>query len=169
MSENYDVIVRNIDSSIANAIRRTIISKIPTIAIDDVQIFKNDSDLDDEIIAHRMGQIPIRKINDTDVQIYLKKRGPGMVYSGDIKGDVIMVDKNIVLVELKDDEELEICGTTREGIGEEHAKFSVSCGTSYKKIDDKTFKFHVECLYDAKKMWNESIKIIKEDLNKFKI
>ena len=60
--------ITNIDESLANAIRRSS-SEIPVLAIEEVEFHKNDSALYDEILAHRIGLIPLkdtRKINETD-------------------------------------------------------------------------------------------------------
>ena len=47
-----------IEESLANLIRKYI-NHIPTIAVEDVEITKNDSPLYDETIAHRLGLIPL--------------------------------------------------------------------------------------------------------------
>lgn len=58
--------IRNCNVSIANAIRRTILTDIPTVIIrsspyekSDVQIFKNNTRLNNEILKHRLSCIPI--------------------------------------------------------------------------------------------------------------
>ncbi|KAM0681851.1 DNA-directed RNA polymerases I and III subunit RPAC1 [Mitosporidium daphniae] len=48
-----------VDSSIANAIRRILIAEIPTVAIEKVYILNNTSIVQDEILAQRLGLIPI--------------------------------------------------------------------------------------------------------------
>ena len=52
-------VVEDISIEIANAIRRIIISEIPVMGVDEVIVLKNDSPLYDEIIAHRLGMIPL--------------------------------------------------------------------------------------------------------------
>lgn len=49
----------NCHPSIANTLRRIIISKIPTMAIHEIQIYENNTVFPDEYIAHRLGLIPL--------------------------------------------------------------------------------------------------------------
>eukprot|EP01090_Pellita_catalonica_P022813 TRINITY_DN8_c0_g1_i1.p1 TRINITY_DN8_c0_g1~~TRINITY_DN8_c0_g1_i1.p1 ORF type:complete len:339 (+),score=37.32 TRINITY_DN8_c0_g1_i1:1017-2033(+) len=53
----FDMI--GIDAPLANAFRRIMLSEVPTIAIENVYIRNNTSIIQDEVLAHRLGLIPI--------------------------------------------------------------------------------------------------------------
>ncbi|XP_013912579.1 PREDICTED: DNA-directed RNA polymerases I and III subunit RPAC1 [Thamnophis sirtalis] len=48
-----------IDAAIANAFRRILLAEVPTMAVEKVFIYNNTSIVQDEILAHRLGLIPI--------------------------------------------------------------------------------------------------------------
>lgn len=50
----------NPDVSIANAIRRILIAEVPTMAIETVHLWQNTGVIQDEVLAHRLGLIPIK-------------------------------------------------------------------------------------------------------------
>ncbi|XP_058115324.1 uncharacterized protein LOC131258205 [Magnolia sinica] len=54
----FDMI--GIDASLANAFRRILIAELPTMAIEKVFVANNTSVVQDEVLAHRLGLIPIK-------------------------------------------------------------------------------------------------------------
>ncbi|XP_052482393.1 uncharacterized protein LOC105764210, partial [Gossypium raimondii] len=54
----FDMI--GIDAAIANSFRRILIAELPTMAIEKVLIANNTSIIQDEVLAHRLGLVPIR-------------------------------------------------------------------------------------------------------------
>eukprot|EP01122_Echinamoeba_exundans_P007740 TRINITY_DN2449_c0_g1_i1.p1 TRINITY_DN2449_c0_g1~~TRINITY_DN2449_c0_g1_i1.p1 ORF type:complete len:218 (+),score=33.65 TRINITY_DN2449_c0_g1_i1:182-835(+) len=145
-------VLRDTDPSVANALRRVIISEVPTMAIDVVEIEKNSSPLHDELIAHRLGLIPLRSETAhrksytrfctcdgyceqcaVEYHLYVKATdGPRDVTSRDLQkvmGDdaVMPVDNSqdpILIVKLATNQELKLKCVAKKGIGKEHAKWN---------------------------------------------
>ncbi|MEK6929022.1 MAG: DNA-directed RNA polymerase subunit D [Nanoarchaeota archaeon] len=115
-----------ITESLANAIRRSV-AEVPTLAIDDVEIFKNDSAVYDEVLAHRLGLIPLKTekgmSSKTKIDLKLSKEGPGLVYAGDLKGPVDAVYEKIPIT-LLGEGKVELVATAILGKGIEHAKYT---------------------------------------------
>lgn len=56
-SIEFDLV--GVDASIANAIRRVLIAEVPSIAIETVHMWNNTSVMQDEVLAHRLGLVPL--------------------------------------------------------------------------------------------------------------
>lgn len=54
----FDMI--GIDASLANAFRRILIAEVPTMAIEKVLVADNTSVIADEVLAHRLGMVPLK-------------------------------------------------------------------------------------------------------------
>lgn len=67
LTDDYcEFILTNTDASVANTLRRVMISWVPTIAIDLVEFETNTSVLNEEFIAHRLGLIPLESGSDVE-------------------------------------------------------------------------------------------------------
>jgi DNA-directed RNA polymerase subunit D len=137
-------LLKDVSPAFANALRRTIIDSVPTMAIDDVELIKNGSALYDEVVAHRLGLIPLKTdlkgytprdqcdckgagCAKCTVQLSLKAKGPAIVLAGELKSKdpkVKPVFPEIPIVELLKGQELEIECTAILGRGSEHIKWS---------------------------------------------
>ena len=130
----------------ANALRRIMISEVPTLAVDWIDVHENSSVLFDEMIAHRVGLIPLKfdpaKLNLPDecscegkgcalcqVVFVVEKSGPCMVYSGDMKSsnkDVKPTSPDFPIVELLENQKIKFEAIARLGKGAEHAKWQAA-------------------------------------------
>lgn len=124
--------------SLINAIRRSV-NYIPILAIDSLEISKNDSALYDEMIASRLGLIPLKNedlrlakecdcekeegCGKCSTKLKLSAIGPCTVYSTDMSPKGSVVHKMPITI-LDKDQELEFVAIAKVGIGVEHAKFS---------------------------------------------
>lgn len=111
--------------SLANAVRRSV-EEVPTLAIDEIEFFKNDSALYNEFLAHRIGLVPLKTEGKmsakTSIDLKLVKSGEGPVYSGDLQGGAKIVYDNIPLTILRKGQEIELIANAKLGTGIEHTK-----------------------------------------------
>ncbi|MBT7706644.1 hypothetical protein HN747_04305 [archaeon] len=113
--------------SLANALRRSV-GDVPVLAISECDIYKNDTVLYDEVIAHRLGLVPLKnqkvKKGET-IELKLKKKTKEgeqiIVESGELGDMVVYNEMPIALIE--NGQELEIVARVGQGTGKEHAKF----------------------------------------------
>jgi len=116
--------ITDMSINLANAIRRSVL-EIPIMAIDEVEISQNDSALYDEILAHRIGMIPIKteKVSGDKVKFKLKEKGPKTIYSSDFK-PFVGTDCKLLIVFLEEGQEIQLVATAKPGKGTEHMKYS---------------------------------------------
>jgi DNA-directed RNA polymerase subunit D len=139
------LLLKGISTAYANSMRRSFIENVPVLAIEDLQIKKNNSALYDEIIAHRLGLIPLKTDMSTyeqapddyknpddlnvkqKVVLTLKAKGPGMVYASEIKSQdpaIKPVYPKMPIVNLLQGQEFEFEAVAIMGVGRIHAKWS---------------------------------------------
>lgn len=140
--------------SFANSLRRTMKNIVPTLAVDYVDFYMNTSYLYDEMLAHRIGLIPIKtdygKFNmpeecscdgegcpSCQISLRLNIEGKKTVYSKDFMSDdpeITPVFDNIPVVELYEGQQIMIEAVARMGNGREHAKFQPVSVCGYRII-----------------------------------
>ena len=162
-------IVRDAEVPFINAISRCAMVNVPKIAIEDVNIIRNDSAMFNEVLAHRLGLTPL--VSDLDalegmllpedegweeytngIMFTLNEVGPKVVYSKDLKSSdskIKPVYDTIPLVKLKEDEVLNIEAVAKVGYGKEHAKWMPTTVCAYKQYPEITFNDDVEIDYDC--------------------
>lgn len=139
---------------LVNSLRRVLISEVPKLAINDVILYDNNSGLFDEIVAHRVGLLPVptdlNALNFRDacvcsgqgcpnctVRYTLSKEGPGMVYSRDLQPEnskLAIPDPDIPIVELLKGQRLILEAEAILGRGREHAKWQACSGVGYRYV-----------------------------------
>src|SRR5438132_1415333 len=153
-------VLSGVKPAFANALRRIMLSEVPVMAIDDVMILENNSVMYDEILAHRLGLIPIT----TDLESYnlpeectckselgcskcraslsleIEASDPvEVVYTSHLKPenpDVRPVSDKIPIVKLAQGQRVKLEAFARLGKGRTHAK--------WQPVSAATFTFLVE-------------------------
>ncbi|HOL07132.1 MAG TPA: DNA-directed RNA polymerase subunit D [Methanomassiliicoccaceae archaeon] len=158
-------ILSGVRPDVANALRRCLMTSVPKMAIETVEFhlgpimdedgkeYESVSPLFDEIVAHRLGLVPI----PTDLDLYnykdecacegegcpsctiaylLNKRGPGDVYSGDLEplgGQELRVKDDLVpIVRLGPGQAILAHAFAELGTAKKHIKWQVTSGTNYR-------------------------------------
>jgi DNA-directed RNA polymerase subunit D len=152
------LIIRGVNAAFLNTLRRIVLSEVPSMVINDVIILENSSVLHDEILAHRLGLIPLK----TDLDSYnlpeecvcQSEFGCGLcnsvltldvtaidevktVYSRELNtGDpsIIPVSDNIPIVKLAPGQRIKLGAYAKLGKGKKHAKWQPVSKCTYKSL-----------------------------------
>ncbi len=162
----------------ANSIRRTILQGIPVMAIDEVEISKNDTVMSDEILAHRLGQQPLftpegyllpsecdcreGRCPNCSVDLTLEVEGPGVIRAGDMEPsdpEAAPVQGDSQIARLDEGQKLEFTAIARLGLGEEHANWQPAVA-SYKYMPVLNID------QSARDDWTECVDACPEDILK---
>ena len=177
VQESEDVLklrLEDANDAVANALRRSMVARVPTLAADELYISSNDSGLFDEMIANRVGQIPFTIPSGFDeedeLHIAVKQEGPRTVTAEDITTDNEEAEAvaDPIIVELMEGEELEFEGVAELGTGRDHAKHQGGT-VGYEKEDEGTYLFRIESTsgYSNRELLDQALDSIREDLEEF--
>ncbi len=176
-NENLDMVKFVLDGvgvELANAYRRIILTEVATMAITEVLFVENDSVLYDEMIAHRIGLIPLT----TDLKNYNlpeecscggqgctlcqaqlmcevhAESEPRNVYSGDLESmdpKIHPINDKLLIAKLGKKTSCVFEAYAQLGQGKDHAKFQPVCSIGYKyypKVTVDNSKFTSEAQID---------------------
>ncbi len=140
------LLIKGVPVYIINSIRRAAIADVPILAVDKVYIFENTSVMNDQLLAHRLGLIPLRtplgKYKPRDecdcdgecpqCTVYLNLKAEAkdeeyVVKASDIVSndpDVYPLYPDIEIVKLSKGQKIELTMVARMGRGRDHAKWS---------------------------------------------
>ncbi len=160
----------------ANSIRRTILQGVPVMAIDEVEFASNDTVMSDEILAHRLGQLPLNTpegyllpsecdcregvCSNCSATLDLAVEGPGVVRAKDLEPSdpkVAPVQEESPVARIGEGNKLELTAIARLGFGEEHANWQPAIA-SYKYMPV------IDVNQDARDEWTECIEACPEDI-----
>jgi DNA-directed RNA polymerase II subunit RPB3 len=137
--------LKNTTVAYANALRRILIAEVPTVAIDLVEIYRNNTVLPDEVLAHRLGLIPIYSTREMryksecscgdrcpecsilfEMDVVHTDEPVRLVTTSDVVCDTVDVKlkQGVLIAKLAKDQGLKIRCTARKGIGRMHSKWS---------------------------------------------
>ena len=149
------------DVAFANALRRTMLTRLPAMSIDEVLVLENTSVMYDEMLAHRLGLIPLTTVlEDYNMPDECDCEGKGcslcqctltleteagddeiMVYSRDLSSQdpkVVPASGDIPLTKLAPHQRVIIEAYARLGRGVENAKFQAVATVAYKYVPQVT-------------------------------
>jgi DNA-directed RNA polymerase subunit D len=188
------VLIKGLHRSYVNAIRRFAISEVPTMAIDEIVVLENSSIMYDELLAHRLGLIPLR----TDltrhvmpeecscknplgcqmcrVQLTIDSEAKDktiMVHSDELVSEdeyTKPVSDQIPIVKLAPGQKIKLEAYARLGKGKEHYKWQPSVVSVVKPLtDEETNELYIESIgsLPARDILIKSVEILDKKLIEF--
>ena len=140
--EKISFTIKGTDHVLVNTLRRMILEEVPTLAIEDINCIDNTSALSDEMLALRLGLIPLvtdlksyvlpeEAKNELDPRTFLnfkmKVTGPKTVLASDLNSQdskVQPVYPEMIIAKLLEKQAIELEATAILGSGKRHMKFA---------------------------------------------
>ena len=162
-ADSLRFILRDSSPAFANALRRGMLADVPVMAVEDVIFLENTSVMYDEILAHRLGLVPLK----TDLDAYVPREECDCksdlgcpkctasfvfeaeatdqtitVYSADLKAatDVVPTADRIPIVKLAPGQKVKLEAYARLGRGSEHAKWQAASIAAYRYVPKVTLR-----------------------------
>lgn len=181
--------LENSNPATANAIRRTAKREIPSLAVTEVDFFKNTSTMFDEYIANRIGMVPLKtpetyknskKDENPSTILTLSAKGPEKVKASQMKpedAEVEILYPDMPIIKLTEDQEIELEAKAELRKGKDHARHK-TCFITYttntdedaEKDSEENFHFQIESYTDTtpEEILTQTLEKIKEKTEEFK-
>ncbi|BDC35406.1 MAG: DNA-directed RNA polymerase subunit D [Candidatus Methanoliparum thermophilum] len=152
---NGKFLIKGVSTAFINAIRRVAMSEIPKLAVDFIRIYDNSSSLYNEMLASRIGLIPLKTddleffkmpnececngegCSSCQTILSLSAEGPKMVYSSDLVSTDSSVNpayQDIPIVKLYEGQRVICEAIAKLGIGKNHAKWQATTICAYRNV-----------------------------------
>lgn len=161
-NKKLSFLLKGSNEAFANAIRRLIIEEVPTLAVEEVEVKDNNSALHDEMLALRLGLIPIKtdlksyrlpksedEINEKSasctLQLKLKANKKGYVYAEEAESadpKCTFVYEKMPVVKLLSKQKVDLTMTAVMGQGKNHTKWTPALAFYKKEPAVKVGKVH---------------------------
>ena len=138
------------DYTTVNKFRQILSTEVPTIAVDMVEIFINTSDMPEEIIAHRLGLVPLKcdaQITDSDhLDLEVEAQKPKAILSRDLVGSIRPVYDDMIICKLRRGQAIKLRAHLKVGTGEEQAKWSPVSNFTFRKLQAELYQIEMRTI-----------------------
>ena len=195
-TDSVKIQLQGVSLAYANAIRRIALSEVPVMAIDEIVILENSSIIYDELLAHRLGLIPLK----TDLSRYVLPKDCDcgnplgclkcrvlLVLDSEAKESVkeilseelisadeaiIPVRPDIPIVKVAPGQKVKLEAYARLGTGKEHAKWQAANVSILKRIKENTendYTLEIESTgsLPAIEIFSKAVEILRNRLQEF--
>jgi len=195
-TDSVKIQLQGVSLAYANAIRRIALSEVPVMAIDEIVILENSSIIYDELLAHRLGLIPLK----TDLSRYVlpkdcdcgnplgclkcrvllvldsgAKESVKEILSGELISEdeaIIPVRSDIPIVKVAPGQKVKLEAYARLGTGKEHAKWQAANVSILKRIKENTendYTLEIESTgsLPAIEIFSKAVEILRNRLQEF--
>ena len=195
-TDSVKIQLQGVSLAYANAIRRIALSEVPVMAIDEIVILENSSIIYDELLAHRLGLIPLK----TDLSRYVlpkdcdcgnplgclkcrvllvldseAKESVKEILSEELISEneaIIPVRSDIPIVKVAPGQKVKLEAYARLGTGKEHAKWQAANVSILKRIkenteNDYTLEIESTGALPAIEIFSKAVEILRNRLQEF--
>ena len=172
--DTIQILVTGLDIPLANSLRRIMIADVPTWAIELVQFKLNTTVIHDEMLAHRLGLIPLTssvdpEVDEVNFSLDLTAKDNVEEWTSEqLESDnpnVVSAIDGIPIIKAARGQQLKLTATAKLGTGFEHAKWS-PVSTCFYQITPEGVLFDVETTgsLDPVEVIQQAIDILRQKL-----